>query len=84
MAKFYQNKDVRITDDGFIWRIIPKEAAYLFFGDVCALYEDGTETEIDNEEELKEHNADVYGINVGYIDDLLEKVSLIQNKIIYE
>jgi hypothetical protein len=73
---------MKITDEGFIWKVItPTQALYIFkHMPVYRLYEDGSESLIETKEEI---NFDrVYGLEVGFISKE-DKIKILSNSIIY-
>ena len=70
-------KRVKINYDGFVWHVRTEAEAKQLFGEqtLYALYDDDTEAEIENEEELEAmFRRGIYvGTEVGFIDDNLNK-----------
>lgn len=68
-------KRVKITEDGFVWKVLTKNEAKAVLDSGCfslyALYEDDTEREITTYEELDTHlrHGEYVGMEVGFIDD---------------
>ena len=64
---------MKVMDDGFVWKLINKDKAkqILMLGlfELYALYNDGSESLIQNFEDLDDafDNGDKVGIEVGYL-----------------
>lgn len=74
----------KVTKDGFVWLVISKEAAYqLFSSDIEAfrLYDDDSEGVCDNANDIRSHSGE-FGIEVGFIKDLLPKCHVCDNALI--
>ena len=70
--------NVKITD-GFVYQIITRHEAIALFGfesptEVCCLFPDGSETEMESLEQIDEYNStDVeWGISVGHLSDMVK------------
>lgn len=67
-------KTIKITEDGFVWRLLTLEQAKAFFNadidSLYALFEDDTESLIHDIEEIDEYNSKDYvvefGVEVGF------------------
>lgn len=74
----------KVTKDGFVWLIISKEAAYQLFSsdiEVFKLYDDDSEGACDNANDIRSHSGE-FGIEVGFIKDLLPKCPVCDNALI--
>ncbi|GAE14616.1 hypothetical protein ACTMKN_11005 [Bacteroides pyogenes] len=66
-------KRVKITEDGFVWHVLTEAEAKQALGkvEVFALYDDDSESLIENEKDIETHirRGGYVGIEVGFMDD---------------
>ena len=64
---------MKLTKDNFVWKLVTQEQAEFIFSldlfPLFALYDDDSESLIENFDEIKEHSEDglALGIEVGFI-----------------
>jgi len=72
--QFLQNdENIRITEDGFIWKIVTDEAKMLFINgtyELFALFDDGSESKLETFQELylAMEEGNPIGIEVGKLN----------------
>lgn len=75
--------NIVICPDGFIWFIIGKDLAKAVYdvSDIILfkIYPDGSDAMVENYEDFIKHDGD-FGIEIGYIQDLQNKLQNILSK----